>query len=619
MNEPVHMVRKIDGKGRSIRELLSGCKYSIDYYQREYKWEKDNIAELLNDLNSRFAEDHDEGNQRKDVAKYGHYFLGSIIISDRDGQKYIIDGQQRLTTITLLLVYLFHKLARAGHTDQKGQITEMIFSQKYGMLSFNLDIPERNACMEALYKGEEYMNAVDSESIQNILSRYQDIGDLFPEELDDKALPYFTDWLIENVHMVEITAYCDVDAYMIFETMNDRGLSLSATDMLKGYLLSKIKDPQARSKAGDTWKNCVQNLSKLGKEGAPDGIKAWLRSQYAATIRERKRHAEAQDFDLIGTEFHRWVRDHETDLGLNNDVDFDRFIHRDFHFYARWYQILRQAAETFTNEYPAVFYNAQLNFTLQYSLLLAPLRLEDPEEVIARKIRITSTFLDILIHRRIWNLKATDYTSMQYAMFLVIKSIRGLSVEKLVEALRSRLDSDTVDFCANDRFRMHGMNRRQIHLILARMTDYVETQSGQASHFSEYIQGGRKGFEVEHIWANKPDDHRDDFQHPSEFDEYRNHIGGLLLLPKRCNASYGSMPYAEKIEHYIKQNLLASSLHPLAYQNNPGFKQFIGQSGLGFHACPDFRKADLDRRQALYLKLAERIWDPQRLQQELDA
>ena len=50
---------------------------------------------------------------------------------------------------------------------------------------------------------------------------------------------------------------------------------------------------------------------ELGKDEDADGIKSWLRSQYAESIRERKRGAAPKDFDLIGTEFHRWVRDHE--------------------------------------------------------------------------------------------------------------------------------------------------------------------------------------------------------------------------------------------------------------------------------------------------------------------
>ena len=68
----------------------------------------------------------------------------------------------------------------------------------------------------------------------------------FPTALRGAALPYFVDWLIENVHLVEITAYSDGDAYTIFETMNDRGLSLTPADMLKGYLLANITDADNR-------------------------------------------------------------------------------------------------------------------------------------------------------------------------------------------------------------------------------------------------------------------------------------------------------------------------------------------------------------------------------------
>ena len=73
--------REIDGKGRTIRELLAGRKYSIDYYQREYKWQQKQVAELLDDLADKFLSSHEVGNERGAVAKYGHYFLGSIITS----------------------------------------------------------------------------------------------------------------------------------------------------------------------------------------------------------------------------------------------------------------------------------------------------------------------------------------------------------------------------------------------------------------------------------------------------------------------------------------------------------------------------------------------------------
>jgi hypothetical protein len=613
MTTPTRTPREIDGKGRTIRELLAGRKYSIDYYQREYKWQQKQVAELIDDLAAKFLESHEEGNERSAVAEYGHYFLGSIIVSDKDGQKFIIDGQQRLTTLTLLLIFLQHRLT---DSEQKGQIADLIFSQKYGKRSFNLDIPERTPCMEALYAGEDFPEADASESVGNILARYADLEEQFPEELAGAALPYFVDWLIENVHLIEITAYSDGDAYTIFETMNDRGLSLTPADMLKGYLLANITDGERRTRASRVWKERVQAMAEIGKDEDADGIKSWLRSQYAESIRERKRGAEPQDFDLIGTEFHRWVRDHEDRLGLTASAEFARFIERDFAFYGRWYERLRRAGETLTPGLECVHFNAQHNFTLQYPVLLAPLRVDDDEASALRKLRVVAAWLDILIHRRIWNWRAIDYSTMQYAMFLAMRDVRGKSAPELAALLRERLDAERETFAGNDRFRLHGMNGRQIHRLLARMTDFVETRSGMASRYAEYAQRGRKGYEIEHIWADHPERHADEFAHPSEFAEYRNRIGGLLLLPKSFNASYGDLPYADKRGHYLGQNLLARSLHEQAYDHNPGFRRFIEESGLPFRAHAEFKKADLDARQELYRALAERIWSPERLAQE---
>ena len=98
---------------------------------------------------------------------------------------------------------------------------------------------------------------------------------------------------------------------------------------------------------------------------------------------------------------------------------------------------------------------------------------------------------------------------------------------------------------------------------------------------------------------------------------YRNRIGGLLLLPKSFNASYGDKPYSEKREHYFGQNLLAKSLHDKAYKHDPGFCRFLEGSSLSFTPHTDFKKADLDARQDLYLKLANQIWNPENLLREV--
>lgn len=137
-------MRKIDGKAKTVRELLKGVKYSIDYYQREYKWHDKQIRELVDDLSGKFLEDYQPGHERAKVADYPHYFLGSIIISEKDSASFIVDGQQRLTSLTLLLILL-----RNLQKDRvkKVNVDELIFSEKFDQKSFNIHVDERTPAM----------------------------------------------------------------------------------------------------------------------------------------------------------------------------------------------------------------------------------------------------------------------------------------------------------------------------------------------------------------------------------------------------------------------------------------------------------------------------------------
>ena len=276
-------MQEIQGKTRTVRELLSGAKYGIDYYQREYKWQNKQMVELVSDLTGAFLEDYQEAHQRGDVANYGHYFLGSIVISQRKNEqqiseRLIVDGQQRMTSLTLLLLFLH---SQQKDRDDAEPVEELIFSKKFGTKSFNLNVPERNDCMEALFDGKSYDTADQSESVHNLIGRFNDIGDAFPQDISGtKALPYFVDWLLEKVHLVEITAYADADAYTIFETMNDRGLSLSNTDMLKGYLLASITDATKRAEANKEIKQWLLTFAKRDNDrDTKDKIRAAQKSE----------------------------------------------------------------------------------------------------------------------------------------------------------------------------------------------------------------------------------------------------------------------------------------------------------------------------------------------------
>ena len=612
-------MKEIQAKTRSVRELLSDTKYGIDYYQREYKWQTKQIVELVSDLTTAFLEEYQSQHERKDVASYGHYFLGSIVISQPDEKKQIVDGQQRLTSLTLLLIYL-HNIQKVR--PDAVSIEKMIFSEEYGEKSFNLDIPERNECMNALFDGIPYDSVDQVESIQNLIGRYNDIVEAFPADIaNDKALPYFVDWLRNKTQLVEITAYADADAYTIFETMNDRGLSLSNTDMLKGYLLASITEAAKRAEANKEIKQWLLTFAKRDserdtKESEADFFKAWLRAKYAQDIRERKKGAKPEDYDLIGTEYHRWVRAKDDLIGLNTSDDFNRWVRQDLRFFARVYLELLDASETLKPGLESVRFNADHGFTQQFQVLLAPLLPTDDEATVMAKLKLTADYLDCWLNRRLWNFKSIDYSTLQYAAFLLTKELRNLSLDALRDKLVTRLTNDQKELPLDDQPYLNNWNAKSLHRQLARFTHWLEEQSGQPGRYLEYIvRSGKNAYEIEHLWANHFERHADEFAHAQEFSAHRNRVGGLVLLPKKINASLNDKPYSDKLEHYQSENLLARSLHPMCYVHNPGFLKLKAETGLPLKAFTEFKKANFDERFSLYKGIAELLWSADRLKE----
>jgi hypothetical protein len=610
-------MRAIEGKTRNVRELLKGVKYAVDYYQRGYEWDEKQIQELVDDLTGKFLDSYRPEHSRGQVKQYGHYFLGSIIVNDKDGKRYIVDGQQRLTSLTLFLIYLRRLQA---DRPQKVSLDELIFSEQFGEKSFNMAVEEREPAMQALFAGEEWEDDHAPESVQNLLARYDDLearfGEAlpaaFPEEGQPDALPFFTDWLIENVHLVEIAAFTSEDAYTIFETMNDRGKPLNNADMLKGYLLASIGDEQVRTQANEAWKQTAHRLHEAELD-LEDVLKAWLRARHASSTRQRKRGAESEDFELIGSEYHRWVRDHHTTLGLTSDQAYKQFIGQEFKFFADCYLLIEEASHSLVPGLEHVLYNAHHGFTLQNTVLLAALRPQDAPEVVRLKLRLVAHYLNILLGWRIWNYRNIGYSALQYNMFSLIQRIRNLTPAKLAALLTELLAQENETMESGDVPRLHGRNRRQLHLLLARLTHYVGEQSGQATPYMELVNwAGNAQYEVEHIWADHFEDHTNDFDNEYEFADYRDRLGGLLLLPKSFNASFGDQPYSVKYGHYFGQNILAKSLHTRCYAHNPGFLRFNEELGEAFKPIkphPEFRKADQDKRSALYRQLALCVWN----------
>lgn len=411
---------------------------------------------------------------------------------------------------------------------------------------------------------------------------------------------------------IEIVATTEQDAHKVFVTMNDRGLSLTSTEMLKGYLLSEIKSDSTREKMNGLWKDKVLTLKKDDDKGDETFIKAWLRAHYAETIRETKAGAVNKDFDIIGGSFHKWVRDERDKLGLNSSEDFELFIKK-FAKFAEVYEYIRKAEATYSDETKYVYYNAQVNFTLQPQLLLAPICYEDSWPVITEKINLAARFIDILIVSRVSNYRSVDYSTIKNFIFNVTKDIRMVDIPTLkakLAAQYSNLAFDPATAFAN--LGLNSFTKKYIKNILARVTGYIEEQTGVASNYCNYMNTNTKNpFEIEHIITDHYEWFTSEYTDQDDFRRWRNSVGALLLLHKSINASLNDAKYDYKLGKYCSNegNIYTESLGDSAYQNNPKFKKFIEDHELGFKAYAQFGKAEITERTSVLIQLIQLVWN----------
>lgn len=615
---------------RTIQQLLQSQSFTIDEYQREYKWEKKHVDDLLTDLYDKFQKSYRDGDETRKVASYEDYFLGSIIVSKRNGKNVLVDGQQRVTSLTLLLIYLYRAVTASELPLAKNlgaSLAPLIYSDNLGSPKFNLDIVDRLSVIEALFKGQPFSQDGKDESTHVMYARYGDIADRDLAGELAGALPHFCYWLMTKVGLIEIASDSDEYAYAIFETMNDRGKPLSPVDMLKAYILAPVEDDAQRRAANQVWKQQVFALTSWGGEREPERdatcIKAWFRAQYAETVRDRRAGATDQDWELIGSTFHRWARERRDHVGIGSAERNLSLVNGDFPFFTAAYLRVLEASSTYTPGLEAIFYNAHNEFTWQNTVLLASLRPTDDDDVVAKKLGATATYLDIWLMRRAANYIRVGYSSIAYAMYLLCRDIRRLPLPLLIDKLRQRLDEDDVTFDgASTRGRLgvadFGINlfsRRYVYHLLARMTAFTEVGAGRPDAFAAYVdRSSANPCDIEHVWPDDYEPYRHAFATVEDFQRARNHIAGLLLLPADVNRSYQDKPFEQKAPYYASQNLYAASLAPNAYQHQPRFDEFRERLNLPFRSYETFGPAEQLERRELVQALVEQIWSPNRLE-----
>ncbi len=273
---------KLDAQQKEVAEIFSGgLRYEVPAYQRNYAWKSEQIGAFLDDLKTAYESEDD-------------HFFGSIVLLDNGSKPFsVIDGQQRLTTIVLLLCVLRDRIAhfddryvmQHGHPIGLDMLmttmlrTENNFELRY---SANYKIskifenfvltdpssPHRRHFTSDLssLSTEEKRHTADLRKAHAQITKWLE-AQLLPFAADEDEMKRRLYGLIVTVRagakLLRIVVDNEDDAFILFETLNDRGLRLTASDLLKSFTLREIQDgptPLQAIDALDKWDDAVDVL-----------------------------------------------------------------------------------------------------------------------------------------------------------------------------------------------------------------------------------------------------------------------------------------------------------------------------------------------------------------------
>ncbi len=213
----------------------------------------------------------------------------------------------------------------------------------------------------------------------------------------------------------------------------------------------------------------IQSLHKESKEEDQQFIQAWLRSQYAETIRQSTAGSSNEDFEKIGTRFHSWFRDNLQKMGLSADSSdgFRTILHDEMKYFLQPYRDILDAQREEKTGWERVFYINHWGVarSLAFPLMLAPLRSTDSRDVMRQKINEVARYIETFAVRRSINFKKFGASSIRYTMHTLVKELRGKDLDSLQTFLHDRLEQMEESWDGLAQFRLHARNIRNIVLM----------------------------------------------------------------------------------------------------------------------------------------------------------
>ncbi len=587
---------------QNINTVFSNTTYYIDFYQREYKWSNEPVYRLLDDVFYKFNMEYEKHSSsdiplNQLIEEYGWYYLNTYVTNPVGGKLYIVDGQQRLTTITLILIKLMH-LGNQHHSSLVDWLSQKIVGFNGFEKEFWMKHEQHLSTMKSLFEGKNLSDISTSSGITavNMVKNFSAISQFLDEKLQEKhKYESFVFYFLKRLVLINLNVE-QTDVPMVFEVINDRGVKLKPYEILKGKLLGQVdKKELEHFKLNELWDTSIGEINREYKDEVDEFFMYLLRAKFANSIGDSRKYDKNNYHKTIfEKEVHaKWKLDH-------NPKAVKEFLMNEFNYFTSLYKKVLNYYSNEHEEYIEVYYNRLTEMDSQFLLTLSVCKLNDPSE--NEKIQKISYEVD-----RFYSLlqlqKGYDSNDYNEAIYKISQSIREqddltyirkVFDEQLISMLSENRGLDIKEPISYQLFKDTGfeLNKRFKRYFFARIEKFiaVETKMQMKQTLYDLVSntGAVNGFHIEHILSvNK--ENLSKFNNDNDiFERERNRLGGLLLLKGKDNISSSNESYKEKLKTYANTLYWNETLRDDTYKTKIDFKQMINNLQLDFEPMDKF-------------------------------
>jgi len=504
----------------SIADLLQrrNIFFEVPEFQRPYSWDDEQVEQFWDDIYSAWE------NRRKS------YFFGPMIFAKKDesyGYRYIvIDGQQRLTTLLILLC-----VVRDLFLNNKSKMFDPMFNERikacisyFGRFKLTLQ-PEHHSKFEnTILKGIKFPEIKTKHDLLKLRqkNRYLYVANFFKEKLFElhrsagsKAIKEFIEYVLDNIEVVEIRTREVSEAIRVFQVVNTRGLDLSPADIIKASLYSMTPKDRIRE-----FKYLWQRIEEIAVEQNRNLTELFTYYVYYRLAPSRPRKAVQDVMDDIFREYQK--KGHTTTNLLYDVKDFAESI---------------SFVENLQNN--TIITMKYLPNETYWLTILASAKKEDYKgfDELAKEIR--------RLFYLYWIAGYTTQKVRQLSLEIINKIKSGESINSIKETIEKKLRDDDVYRLAIENLNGKVYGKRWLKPLLL-LIEYEYSEPAK----TVYVD--LKRTHIEHILPQEWEKVRywTERWSKDEAKKWLNRLGNLTLLYSKMNEELQNAEFPKKLKYY---------------------------------------------------------------------